>query len=643
MPESISPRSAFTFGTRQIELTSRTPSFEEDGLTVVQTITRYDDFDAVEWVNTFSNMTETPSALLCDLFDGDFFLPLAPSLAPKNSAYVFDPSDAAHLECPHGSDWSELEFYAPDDTQNLIHNSYFHIGDTRTFGNATGRSSEGKSAPFFQVYARGRGYIVAVGWTGRWRVEATRTVQGVTFKTGIPNVSLHIPPHTTFRTSSVVVMPYEGDRIDGQNKWRRFLKKYFTPIGREDRPAEAPFCASLWGGMSTAEALARLDYLRKNRLPFDTVWMDAGWYGTGDAESPDEFEGDWAEHTGDWRVHAGRHPDGLKDVVNAVHEGARRFLLWFEPERVVDGTPVTKEHPSYFIRIENKTSLLLNLGDPDAWRYVFDTLCGFIEKLGIDIYRQDFNFEPAPYFDTNDTEETRGLTEILHINGLYRLWDALLARFPRLLIDNCASGGRRIDVETLKRSVPLWRSDAECPADFEPDIAQNHALAFGAWMPYSGTGSGRRILDDYRFRSAYGPGLATNYVYSAHDAVDAPGKADWINRMGKEYLSVRRFFSCDLYPLTVPSPSKDVWSAAQYHDDESGEGIVLAFRRENAPYETAVFRLRGLNESAAYTFTDADTGETFTLSGAALADPGLTVRLSEKRTSKLLKYRKENP
>jgi alpha-galactosidase len=46
-----------------------------------------------------------------------------------------------------------------------------------------------------------------------------------------------------------------------------------------------------------------------------------------------------------------------------------------------------------------------------------------------------------------------------HIEGLYNFWDNLLARNPGPLIDNCASGGRRIDLETIGRSVPLWRTD----------------------------------------------------------------------------------------------------------------------------------------------------------------------------------------
>ena len=51
------------------------------------------------------------------------------------------------------------------------------------------------------------------------------------------------------------------------------------------------------------------------------------------------------------------------------------------------------------------------------------------------------------------------MTEIEYVMGLYRMWDEIMERFPYIFIDNCASGGRRIDLETNMRSIPMWRSD----------------------------------------------------------------------------------------------------------------------------------------------------------------------------------------
>ena len=53
----------------------------------------------------------------------------------------------------------------------------------------------------------------------------------------------------------------------------------------------------------------------------------------------------------------------------------------------------------------------------------------------------------------NDAPDRQGLTENLYVQGYLAYWDALRRRQPQLRIDSCASGGRRDDLETLRRAV----------------------------------------------------------------------------------------------------------------------------------------------------------------------------------------------
>ena len=262
-----------------------------------------------------------------------------------------------------------------------------------------------------------------------------------------------------------------------------------------------------------------------------------------------------------------------------------------------------------------------------------------IEKLNLHYYRQDFNISPLPYWRKNDTEDRIGISEIKHIMGLYRLWDALLERFPHLMIDNCASGGRRIDIETLRRSVPLWRSDAQCPANYRCEIAQMHNMSFASWMPYSGTGSGREWGDMYRIRSAYAGALTTNYSFSERSQFGSPEQMLWIKKMSEEYLKVRPYFYEDFYPLTQISERTDIWSAAQYDRPDKGDGIVQVFRREDSPYTDASFTLFAIQSDKTYVFCDADTDEVVKISGKKLIENGFSVHISEKRTAKLYFYK----
>ena len=81
--------------------------------------------------------------------------------------------------------------------------------------------------------------------------------------------------------------------------------------------------------MSDFGIKSRIQKIKEYELPFDDVWMDAGWYGMGEKPSLDEFEGDWGVHLGDWRVNPHLHPNGLLDVSEEISAAGKRFLLGF--------------------------------------------------------------------------------------------------------------------------------------------------------------------------------------------------------------------------------------------------------------------------------------------------------------------------
>ena len=255
----------------------------------------------------------------------------------------------------------------------------------------------------------------------------------------------------------------------------------------------------------------------------------------------------------------------------------------------------------------------------------------------MDCYRQDFNFEPLPYWRAADAKDRQGITEIKHIMGLYRLWDSLLARFPHLIIDNCASGGKRIDIETLRRSVPLWRSDAQCPADPYPEVTQCHGMNFSQWMPYSGTGSGR-LYDSYSMRSAYAPCLTTNYAYSETEHFgEDPEQVAWLKERAEEYLRIRPYFEGDIYHLTKPNADLGAWCAVQWNRPEQGDGMLQVFVREDSLYTEASLPIKKIDPKKSYRFTDLD-GDSFTVSGKELAERGLRLQIEEKRVAKIYVY-----
>jgi len=154
-----------------------------------------------------------------------------------------------------------------------------------------------------------------------------------------------------------------------------------------------------------------------------------------------------------------------------------------------------KDHPKWLIDI-GSDNLLLDLGNPDARQFLIEFISDKVREFGLGCYRQDFNMDPLPYWRATDAPDRQGIAEIRYIEGLYAFWDGLLERHPGLILDNCASGGRRIDLETIGRATPFWRTDG--PRDA---IAhQCHSYGLFAWIPLSATSQTERRR--YEFRTA---------------------------------------------------------------------------------------------------------------------------------------------
>jgi len=346
------------------------------------------------------------------------------------------------------------------------------------------------------------------------------------------------------------------------------------------------------------------------------LWLDAGW-----------FEGGWPNGVGNWFAKKDVFPNGLGAVSDAIKKMGLGLIVWFEPERVHQGTWLDREHPDWILKLPNNPNGLLNLGNPEARRWLTTCISGMIEKEGIGIYRQDFNMAPLPYWRATDEVDRQGITEIRHIEGLYALWDELLARHPNLIIDNCASGGRRIDLETTSRSIPLWRTDY----GFEPTGQQSHTYGLHLYLPCNSVANS--YPDTYMFRSSMTSGMILRW-----EPYEADFPVERVRPLVDEFKRLRPFFYGDFYPLTPHSISDDVWMAYQFHREDLGQGMVLAFRRPESSYTSARLNLRGLSPSAHYELTFEDSHIKRTETGETLC-AGINVTIEQAPGSSLITYR----
>ena len=178
------------------------------------------------------------------------------------------------------------------------------------------------------------------------------------------------------------------------------------------------------------------------------------------------------------------------------------------------------------------------------------------------------------------SESHRHFRKSVYVEGLYQAWDDILAANPGLFIDNCASGGQRIDLETCARSIPLWRTDATILPLLKKDYAQaaicNQAISAGLnrYVPLSTSGQMGTLA--YLFRSGFNGGIAF-----CQDCRPKDLSRDELKAAIEEGKRIRKYFLGDFYCLSEVDVDPRHWCVMQYNRPEEGDGMLLAFRRGN--------------------------------------------------------------
>jgi alpha-galactosidase len=566
------------------------------GLTVRCERVEYADFPVMEWTLHLRNT-------------GDADTPIIEGLQALDTR--FGPGQESFLLHHNVGSLCQANDFEPLETS-------FAPGDTKRISAAGGRPTNSDLC-YFNLQWAGAGAIIALGWPGQWAADFQHDgAVGFRVVGGQELTHFRLRPGEEARTPLVALLLWEGDDwLRAQNLWRHWMIAHNLPRpGGELVRTHYGSCFSNMQPHADEEIGVIQGFAREGVKP-DYWFLDAGWY---------PGQGVWW-NTGTWEVDRERFPRGLREVADVLHAQDTKFVVWFEPERCAAGSWLAENHPEWVIG--GKDGGLVNLGDPEAWQWVLDRVDSLLTSEAIDVYRQDFNIDPLAYWRANDALDRQGITEIKHVMGYLAFWDELLRRHPDLYIDTCASGGRRNDLETLRRSVPLLRSD------FFGDVNSQQAQTMGLapWMPYFGSGMG--MGDKYWFRSCIFPASRVGL-----DTRQPGTDYDFLKRMIAECREVQGFQMGDFHPLTPYSLADDVWVAWQWHRPDLDAGVVQAFRRASCAEASIALSLRGLEPEARYLVTDFDSGERRELSGERLLQGGLHLTASDRPQALLLRYEK---
>ncbi len=565
-----------------------TLTHKHSSLVAVVEATVYEDYAACEWTVFIANSGDENSPVIKDFYAADCVLPTGETDVYMNK----------------GSEPAAEDFQLMKSDLGLIPMCFSaNGGRTESF------------IPYFNLHGKNGSATLAVGWSGQWFVSLAQALDGVRIKAKQETFKGYLEAGEEVRSPLVNLTFYSGDNaLKGFNRFRNFTVDCVYPEGT--KPIATSGVGVEWPESTIDSLVANI-----NSIPdwfaeaVDYYWIDAGWY---------PIRNNWGDSIGNWFVDPKKFDRGFAEVSQAAHEKGIGIILWHEPERCSTDTEVyneCKKHEGWLVEQDEERNLV-NIGIDECLEYTISIMQRSITENGVDYLRIDSIPEPEPFW--NKAEKARGdgrkgITENHYVTNLYKMLDTLKTNNPGLMIDNCCSGGKRLDIEMSRRSIPLWRSDYNCmdgEGNSKPDIlqatqSQTYGLSF--WLPYNGTCA--YVEGEYADR--------TNIICCTQ-------------RLG--YKEIRELMVGNYYPLSNGGLDTSKYLAMQF-DDNAAQGTALIYKRENVENSSYTLRLNGLEPNVTYEVYDYDNPETvYEMSGSELMEQGLELTINETPKAVIVLY-----
>ena len=571
-------------------------------LEVTVEVTTFEENATCQWKVLIKNNGKENSGVISDFY-------------ALNSSFATGKAD---LYYSMGSDTAASDFSLIKKNLNFIE---------RKFSATDGKPTEA-FLPYFNIHGESYGMILGIGWTGQW-------ASGISAKNGETNITVkqenfeaYLLPGEEVRSPLVSVSFYDSDNaLKGFNLFRGWVMDSVYPENVKKNYYTVMEVAGPMSTRTSDEIITILDNDIADHIyeEIDAFWMDAGWY---------SYNEGWYDGVGNWTVDTNRYDNGIKELSDYAKKKGLKHTLWYEPERIYPGTNfhnVGAENEEWLITVDGEENIMWNLANEDAFNYYCDYLLKSMLENGVTIYRQDFNFAPLKYWQKADAEYYDGRTGICenhYVTNLYGYLDYLTENIDGLIIDNCASGGKRLDLEMAYRSIAFWRSDYNC--DYHPDLfdaTQSMTYGVSFWLPI--TGANLYMQDEYAARSAIMPLVLMDFYSHQHPEYS-------LN------LDQRALMGGNYYPLEFGSFDNNKMHAMEFITEDATEGTALVYKRANVTDSEYTVKLNGLKTATDYKIYDIDNPDkVYTMKGIDLMKDGLTIPLPEGQKAIILMFEAE--
>lgn len=223
----------------------------------------------------------------------------------------------------------------------------------------------------------------------------------------------------------------------------------------------------LFGDPTTAKELPLIDAAAACGCEYYVI--DAGWYAPGE----------WWDSVGEWKECRDRFPNGIKEVTDYIRKKGMVPGVWLELEVMGINCEKAKKVPDdwFFVRhgkrVYDRSRYQLDFRNPAVIEYVNEVIDRVVKEYGVGYIKMDYNIEPGIGTEIGAESVGQGLLE--HEKAYLNWLDGVFARYPDLVIENCSSGGLRMDYALLSRYSIQSTSDQEDYRNFATIAANSPA------------------------------------------------------------------------------------------------------------------------------------------------------------------------
>jgi alpha-galactosidase len=189
--------------------------------------------------------------------------------------------------------------------------------------------------------------------------------------------------------------------------------------------------------------------------------IDCGWYADGAG---------WWDSVGEWEPSKLRFPAGLSETLKQIRATGMIPGLWLEPEVVGVRSPVASSLPedAFFQRNNQRVKEMgryqLDYRHPAVIKRMDSVVDRLVNDYGVGYFKFDYNIDITQGTDINSTSPGDGA---LDHNRAYLAWiNRIFDRFPNLVIENCSSGGQRMEYAMLATHPLQSTSDQQDPVRY---------------------------------------------------------------------------------------------------------------------------------------------------------------------------------